>query len=65
MDALNEVEADLRSLVLALARSAADSGRRTSFDDVLVAFGQTRESLAVDLWTAFMSVPRPSEPIGD
>ncbi|SFR09270.1 prevent-host-death family protein [Lentzea waywayandensis] len=43
---LDEVAADLRSLALALVRSAADSGRRTSFDDVLAAFGHTRESLA-------------------
>ncbi|UWP81898.1 hypothetical protein [Dactylosporangium fulvum] len=37
--------ADLRDLALVLARSATDTGRRTSFDDVLSAFGHTRESL--------------------
>ncbi len=42
----DEATADLRDLALVLARSAADSGRRTSFDDVLAAFGHTRESLA-------------------
>jgi hypothetical protein len=28
-----------------LARAVTDTGRRTSLDDVLAAFGQTRESL--------------------
>jgi prevent-host-death family protein len=37
---------DLRDLALVLARSATDSGRRTALDDVLAAFGHTRESLA-------------------
>jgi prevent-host-death family protein len=43
---IDEAAADLRDLALVLARSAADSGRRTSFDDVLAAFGHSRESLA-------------------
>ncbi|WP_086818594.1 type II toxin-antitoxin system Phd/YefM family antitoxin [Allokutzneria sp. NRRL B-24872] len=43
---LEEAAADLRDLALVLARSATDSGRRTSLDDVLLAFGHTRESLA-------------------
>jgi prevent-host-death family protein len=43
---IDEAAADLRDLALVLARSAVDSGRRTSFDDVLAAFGHTRESLA-------------------
>ncbi|MBP2340034.1 antitoxin (DNA-binding transcriptional repressor) of toxin-antitoxin stability system [Saccharothrix coeruleofusca] len=43
---IEEAEADLRDLALVLARSAADTGRRTSLDDVLTAFGHTRESLA-------------------
>ncbi|MCG8917596.1 type II toxin-antitoxin system prevent-host-death family antitoxin [Actinokineospora sp. PR83] len=46
---LGEMEAaaeDLRDLALVLARSASDNGRRTSFDDVLAAFGHTHESLA-------------------
>ena len=38
--------ADLRDLALMLARTATDSGRRTPLDDVLAAFGHTRESLA-------------------
>ena len=42
---LDETAEDLRDLALVLARSATDSGRRTSMDDVLAAFGQTRESL--------------------
>ncbi|MEU0518907.1 type II toxin-antitoxin system prevent-host-death family antitoxin [Streptosporangium sp. NPDC006007] len=49
MRRLNELEegaADLRDLALVLVRAATDSGRRTSIDDVLSAFGHTRESLA-------------------
>ncbi|MGW6931250.1 type II toxin-antitoxin system prevent-host-death family antitoxin [Lentzea sp. NPDC054927] len=34
---IDEATADLRDLALVLARSAADSGRRTSFEDVLAA----------------------------
>ncbi|MBB2909068.1 prevent-host-death family protein [Streptosporangium becharense] len=43
---LEEAAADLRDLALVLARAATDDGRRTSIDDVLSAFGHTRESLA-------------------
>ena len=43
---LDEAAADLRDLALVLARAADDSGRRTSLDDVLTAFGRSRESLA-------------------
>lgn len=43
---LEEAESDLRDLALVLARTATDSGRRTSLDEVLAAFGHTRESLA-------------------
>lgn len=43
---LDEAAADLRDLALVLTRIATDSGQRTSFDDVLEAFGHTRESLA-------------------
>jgi prevent-host-death family protein len=49
IDRLAELEraaADLRDLALALARVATDDGRRTSLDEVLTAFGHTRESLA-------------------
>jgi prevent-host-death family protein len=42
---LEEAAADLRDLALVLARAATDTGRRTSLDDVLEAFGHTRESL--------------------
>lgn len=48
MRRLAEIEqavADLHDLALVLARSATDSGQRTSLDDVLSAFGHTRESL--------------------
>jgi antitoxin (DNA-binding transcriptional repressor) of toxin-antitoxin stability system len=46
---LREIEdaaSDLRDLALVLARASADSGRRTPFDEVVAAFGHTRESLA-------------------
>ncbi|MGC0419321.1 prevent-host-death family protein [Embleya sp. AB8] len=52
IDRLTELaaaEADLRDLALVLARAATDSGgsgRRTPLDDVLAAYGHTRESLA-------------------
>jgi hypothetical protein len=42
---LEETESDLRDLALVLARAVTDAGGRTSIDDVLQAFGQTRESL--------------------
>lgn len=45
---LTELEgaaADLRDLALVLARAVTDTGRRTSLDDVLAAFGHTQESL--------------------
>jgi antitoxin (DNA-binding transcriptional repressor) of toxin-antitoxin stability system len=43
---IEEAAADLRDLALVLSRAVADTGRRTSLDDVLAAFGHTRESLA-------------------
>lgn len=43
---LEEAAADLRDLALVLTRTLGDSGRRTPLDDVLAAFGHTRESLA-------------------
>ncbi|HET8657595.1 MAG TPA: hypothetical protein VFM55_01195 [Micromonosporaceae bacterium] len=49
MQRLREIEeaaADLRDLALVLARSATDTGERTSLDDILTAYGHTRESLA-------------------
>lgn len=45
---IEEAAADLRDLALALARAVTDSGRRTSLDDVLAAFGHTRESLSAE-----------------
>jgi hypothetical protein len=41
-----EAAADVCDLALVLARGVTDTGRRVSLDDVLKAFGQTRESLA-------------------
>ncbi len=46
LNELAELQADLRDLALVLARAFSDTGRRTSFDEVLAAFGHTRESLA-------------------
>lgn len=46
LELLEAAESDLRNLALVLARAATDTGRRTSLDDVLTAFGHTRESLA-------------------
>jgi prevent-host-death family protein len=43
---IEEAAADLLDLALALARVATDTGARTPLDDVLAAFGHTRESLA-------------------
>jgi prevent-host-death family protein len=44
--ALEEAAADLHGLALVLARTATDTGRRTSIDEVLRALGHTRESVA-------------------
>ncbi|GII81569.1 hypothetical protein Sru01_65510 [Sphaerisporangium rufum] len=46
LEELEEAAADLRDLALVLARSVTDAGERVALDDVLAAFGQTRESLA-------------------
>jgi prevent-host-death family protein len=46
LEELAQAAEDLRDLALVLARTADDSGTRTKFDDVLKAFGHTRESLA-------------------
>lgn len=43
---IDEATADLRDLALVVTRSATDNGHRTSLDDVIAAFGHTRESLA-------------------
>jgi prevent-host-death family protein len=43
---LEETADGLRDLALVLARAVTDAGGRTSLDDVLEAFGHTRESLA-------------------
>jgi hypothetical protein len=47
LDGPEESVADLRDLALVLGRVVADTGRRVSLDEVLAAFGHTRESLAV------------------
>lgn len=43
---LDKAEADLRDLALVLARTITDTRHRVPLDDVLAAFGHTRESLA-------------------
>lgn len=43
---LDDAIADMRDLALVLARAATVGERRTSLDEVLAAFGHTRESLA-------------------
>ncbi|MET7462521.1 prevent-host-death family protein [Nonomuraea sp. NPDC005501] len=49
LDELESAAADLRDLALVLARAASDTGERVSLDEVLAAFGHTRESLAAVL----------------
>lgn len=46
LNELADAAPDLRDLALVLARVAADTGERIPFDNVLAAFGHTRESLA-------------------
>jgi antitoxin (DNA-binding transcriptional repressor) of toxin-antitoxin stability system len=43
---IERAAADLSDLALVLARSVTDTGERTGLDEVLAAFGHTRESLA-------------------
>lgn len=42
---LRELEQDLRSAALVLSRAATDSGHRTDLDEVITAFGFTRDEL--------------------
>ncbi|MFK4035516.1 prevent-host-death family protein [Nonomuraea wenchangensis] len=46
LNQLEEAAADLHDLALVLARSVTDTGERVSLDEVLEAFGHTRESPA-------------------
>lgn len=43
--AVEELRQDLRDLALVVSRQVTDTGVRTDFDEVLTAFGHTRESL--------------------
>jgi prevent-host-death family protein len=43
---IEEAASDLRDLALILARASTDTGRRTPLDDVIAAFGHSRDSLA-------------------
>lgn len=42
---LRELEQDLKSAALVLSRAATDNGHRTDLDDIIAAFGFTREEL--------------------
>lgn len=42
---IEETVSDLHDLALVLVRASTDTGRRTPLDDVIAAFGHTRESL--------------------
>ena len=46
MQRLADLERDLTDVALVLARAAADSGNRTSLDDVIAHVGYTRQQLA-------------------
>ena len=48
-DELEELERDLRSASLVLARLATDDGKRSSLDEVLSALGFDRETLEAEL----------------
>lgn len=49
MQSILEREDDVRSAVLVLSRAATDSGTRTSFDEVISAFGFDRAELEEEL----------------
>lgn len=49
LEALSELEADLRSAALVLARLATDDGTRTSLDEVIASLGFDREALEAEL----------------
>jgi prevent-host-death family protein len=46
---LRELERDLRSAALVLARAATDAGERVSLDDAIAAFGFDRAELEAEL----------------
>jgi prevent-host-death family protein len=48
LERIDELEDDLRLLTIALARAAADSGRRRSLNDVLAKVGIDRAELVED-----------------
>ncbi len=48
-ESLRELERDLRSSCLVIARAATDNGSRTNLDDAIVAFGFNREELDAEL----------------
>lgn len=49
LDELSELEADLRSAALVLARLATDDGRRSSLDEVIASLGFDRAELEAEL----------------
>ena len=48
-ESLLELERDLRSVCLVLARAATDSGARTNVDDAITALGFDRTELEAEL----------------
>ena len=46
---LGELEQDLRSAALVLARLAKDDGKRSTFDEVIASFGFDRKVLEAEL----------------
>jgi hypothetical protein len=49
LNELAELEADLRSAALVLARAATDNGQRTDLDDVIATLGFNRSELETEL----------------
>ena len=49
LEAIKELESDLRESVLLLSRLATDSGSRTDLDDTISAFGLNRADLEAEL----------------
>lgn len=49
LEALSELEADVRSAALVLSRLATDDGSRTTLDEVIASLGFDREELEAEL----------------
>jgi prevent-host-death family protein len=62
MRAILEREDDLRSAALVLSRAATDTGRRTSLDEVIGAFGFDRDELSAELDAEARAEGDPARP---